>query len=308
VEKARSLAAQGFEVLLTCFNVALAQELQKREVDVTVAHFHGLCKEMARESGFSLRKPASEQEYNDVILPDELFNAATNLGPQYDAIVVDEGQDFKETYWVALSALLRQDGIFYVFFDDNQNLYGGTAALKGLVDEEPFPLSENCRNTQTIHKLVSKFHSQPDSLICRGPQGHAPELLYYRDAAQLIRQVQSRLHHLVVDEHISPQDIVILTPRSQERTNFKAGMRLGSFVLTEGQRNWQNGIQVSSIHAFKGLERRVVIIAEIDEYVRYQPEIVMYVGCSRARTYLVLCADENIPADLKRSIESVCKG
>jgi len=309
IEKARRLDAQGFNVLLTCFNVALADELQKRLPEsIVVTNFHALCKSMAQESGFSLRKPASEEEYNDVILPEELLNAAEEQGPQFDAIVVDEGQDFKDTYWIALSALLRPNGIFYVFFDDNQNLYDGTAALKGIVDEEPFPLSENCRNTQTIHKLVAKFHSQPDELICRAPLGHAPELLYYRDAMQLMRQIQSKLHHLVIDEHISAQDIVILTPRSQERTQFKVGTRLGSFALTDGQRNWSNGIQVSSIHAFKGLERQVVIIAEIDEYVRHKPEIVMYVGCSRARTYLILCADENIPTDLKQRIEAACKG
>jgi superfamily I DNA/RNA helicase len=255
-----------------------------------------------------LRKPASEQEFNDVILPEELLNAAENMGPQYDAIIVDEGQDFKEIYWVALSALLRPDGIFYVFLDDNQNLYDGATMLKGIVDEDPFPLSENCRNTQTIHRLVTKFHSQPNDLVCRGPQGHNPELFFYSDASQLVRLVQSKLHCLVMDEHISPQDIVLLTPRSQDRTQFKAGTRLGNFVLTDGLNNWNNGIQVSSIHSFKGLERRVVIITEIDEYIRYKPEIVMYVGCSRARTYLILYADESIPTDLKQRIEAASKG
>jgi hypothetical protein len=305
VEKAKKLEAQGFEVLLTCFNVALAQELKERLPEtVAVAHFHGLCKEIAKDSGFSLRKPANDEEYNNIFLPEQLLNAAEEQGPMFDAIVVDEGQDFKETFWLGLSALLKPDGIFYVFYDDNQNLYGGTSILKGVIDEEPFTLSENCRNTQNIHKLVAKFHSQPGDLICRGPQGRAPELVYYSDARELTRQVQSKLSKLINEERISNSDIVILTPRGQERTQFKVGTRLGNFVLVDGPSRSQNGIQVSSIHSFKGLERQVVIMVEIDEYVRFTPEIVMYVGCSRARTYLVLFADQSTPPELKTRIEA----
>ena len=142
---------------------------------MAVNHFHGLCKEMAQEKGFSLRRPASEQEYNDVILPEELMDAAEQLGPQFDAIIVDEGQDFKETYWIALGALLEPDGIFYVFYDDNQNLYSGADALKGIIDDDPFILPENCRNTKAIHNFVVAFHNQPDELICRAPLDRLPE-------------------------------------------------------------------------------------------------------------------------------------
>lgn len=307
VNKARQLNEQGFHVLFTCFNVVLAEELKKiLPSTVTVSHFHGLCKEMVKESGFSLRKPANENDYFDVILPEELLDAAESLGPQFDAIIVDEGQDFKETYWISLSALLEPNGIFYIFYDDNQNLYSNINVLKGIIDDEPFLLSENCRNTKAIHNVVAKFHSQPDELVCNTPFGHTPELIYYRDGDHLIRLIQSKLHHLVMDEHISPQDIVILTPRSQDRTLFKAGSRLGNFVLIDSNRNWTNGIQVSTIHAFKGLERRVVILVEMDDFVRYKPEAIMYVACSRARTYLVLYADENIPSDIKQRIEAAC--
>jgi hypothetical protein len=38
--------------------------------------------------------------------------------------------------------------------------------------------------------------------------------------------------------------------------------------------------------------------------VRFTPEIVMYVGCSRARTYLVLFADQSTPPELKTRIEA----
>jgi superfamily I DNA/RNA helicase len=263
---------------------------------------------MARENGFSLRRPANEQEYNDVILPEDLLDAAEKLGPQYDAIIVDEGQDFKDIYWIALGALLEPNGIFYVFYDDNQNLYDGIDALKGIIDEEPFVLSENCRNTKSIHSVVAKFHSRPEELVCKAPIGHLPELIYYSDGTNLNRLVQSKLHHLVIDGNVSPKDIVILTPRGQDRTLFKIGSHLGNFILTDGNRKWENSIQVSTVHSFKGLERRVVILVEVDDSIRYKPETIMYVGCSRARTYLILLADEKLSSDIKHRIESACKG
>jgi hypothetical protein len=309
LNKARLLSDQGFRVLLVCFNVALAQYLRNcTPSSVAVYHFHGLCKEMAQEKGFSLRRPANEQEYNDVILPEELLDAAEQLGPQFDAIIVDEGQDFKETYWIALGALLEPDGIFYVFYDDNQNLYSGADVLKGVIDDDPFILPENCRNTKAIHNFVVEFHNQPDELFCRAPFGRPPELSFYKNEGSLFRMVQAKVHHLVVDEHIAPQDIVILTPRGQERTIFKIGTRLGSFMLTDGNRKWENDIQVSTVHSFKGLERRIVILVEVDDAIRYKPEAILYVGCSRARTHLILFADEMISSDIRQRITSACKG
>lgn len=124
VEKARQLHEHGFNVLLTCFNAALADDLAQRLPDVSVLHFHGLCNEMANKAGFAIQAAKSEQEYNEVMLPDMLMKAVDETGPMFDAINVDEGQDFKETYWIALASLLNEkEGIFYVFYDDNQNLY-----------------------------------------------------------------------------------------------------------------------------------------------------------------------------------------
>ena len=141
IEKARRLYDQGFNVLLTCFNAALAEELARKLPEISVLHFHGLCKELAEQAGFAIQAAKSEQEYNEAVLPDMLMKAVDETGPMFDAIIVDEGQDFKETYWIALASLLNEkEGIFYVFYDDNQNLYGGTASLKGIVDEEPFLL------------------------------------------------------------------------------------------------------------------------------------------------------------------------
>ena len=78
-------------------------------------------------------------------------------------------------------------------------------------------------------------------------------------------------------------------------------------MLTDGNREWENDIQISTVHSFKGLERRIVILVEVDDAIRYKPEAILYVGCSRARTHLIIFADEMISSDIRQRITSACK-
>jgi hypothetical protein len=308
VEKAKQLYEQGFNVLLTCYNSALAEELAEKLPEVTVLHFHGLCRELAKKTGFTIQSYKNQQEYFDVVLPEMLMKAVDEVGPMFDAIIIDEGQDFQEAYWIALASLLNEkEGVFYVFYDNNQNLYGGTASLKGIIDEEPFPLNQNCRNTNSIHKVVRAFYSDRDKIFCNGPQGRIPELQVYRGTSDMLKYLQSTLNRLINDEYIAAEDLVILTPHAQENSALRAGTRLGNFILSENPSRRRNEVQATTIHKFKGLERKVVIISEIDSKYMYNPEMLLYVASSRARTHLLFLIHENAPTALQFLIEAACK-
>ncbi len=105
-QKGRQFADLGMSVLLVCFNIALAEDLRKRLTNVEVYHFHDLCKEAARQAGHTIKTTSDEKELYDEVLPEALLEAAAKIGRVYDAIIVDEGQDFQETYWFALESLL----------------------------------------------------------------------------------------------------------------------------------------------------------------------------------------------------------
>lgn len=302
VEKARRLAEQGFEVLLVCFNYALARYLSKVVLDgVSVYHFHGLCRVMANQVGFSMRSASSDQEYFDEMLPNLLLEAVDKLGPQFDAVIVDEGQDIKENWWLPLVSLLRdqEQGILFAFYDDNQNLYHGQGSVPGVIVESPYPLVDNCRNTQRIHRLVASFHHPTGFLRCLGPAGRDPEIHYYSDSQQQSRMLRQIFHRLVYEERIDSMDIVLLTPRGENRSGFKSGTNLGNFTLSDKPTTQRNHIQVSSVHTFKGLESRVVVLAEIDPEASPILDSILYVGCSRARTHLIILVHENMHQILK---------
>ena len=114
----------------------------------------------------------------------------------------------------------------------------------------------------------------------------------------MFRQLQKILHRLVNEEHLDCEDIVILTPRGEDRTRLKPGSRLGMFTLTSFPSQKANTIQATSVYRFKGLERRLVILAEIDSRNIFNADMVMYVGCSRARTHLVILHDVDAPAEV----------
>jgi superfamily I DNA/RNA helicase len=95
----------------------------------------------------------------------------------------------------------------------------------------------------------------------------------------------------VNEEDVNAKDIVILTPKGKNRTSLTPGLKLGNFILSERATSQPNQIMTTTIHRFKGLERKVVILAEFDSSVRFDLEMLMYIGCSRARTHLIVLHD-----------------
>lgn len=294
VKKVQQFCELGLNVLLVCYNAALADYLETRLNDATVTNFHQLCQQAASQMGRNVTREPDQKKLFEEIYPQVLMEYAENSGRVYDAIVVDEGQDFHENYWIALESLLKPDGYLFIFYDDNQNLFHGQTSFGGLIQEEPFSLNQNCRNTRRIHDTVMKFHNNPTGIVSFAPEGLVPEWIAYTDQSNMHKAIQKSLHRLVNEEDVDTQDIVILTPKGKNRTSLTPGLRLGNFVLSERETSQPNHVFTTTIHRFKGLERRVVILAELDPSVRFDLEMLMYVGCSRARTHLIVFHDASI--------------
>lgn len=291
VKKVQQFCELGWNVLLVCYNSALADYLETRLYDATVSNFHGLCQQAATQLGRNVRQESDQKKLFEEIYPQILMEFAETTGRIYDAIVVDEAQDFHENYWIALESLLKSDGYLFIFYDDNQNLFHGQTSFGGLIQEESFSLNQNCRNTKRIHNTVMKFHNDPSGIVSYAPDGHDPEWIGYSDQVSMHKILQKTLHRLVHDEDVNATDIVILTPKGKNRTSLAPGLKLGNFVLSDRSTPHPNQIMTTTIHRFKGLERKVVIMAELDPSVRFDLETLMYVGCSRARTHLIVLHD-----------------
>ncbi len=302
IQIARRLADAGHRTLLTCFNRGLADHLKTSTEGVArlhVAYFHALCVELAREAGIELPSASTEpgSAYLEQRLPDALAEAAERLGPRFDAIVVDEAQEFHGSWWPALLALHEEpdEGPLYLFADDNQSLYGGGMPLPDEIRCPPLPA--NVRNSKAINEFVSVFYGGARPAAKR-PDGRPVEILGYRDDEDLARLLAIVLHNLVDGEQVPLEDIVVLTPAGTAKSPLRSRGSVDGFRLSE--RVEPRTVLTSSVHAFKGLERPVVILAELgskhdDELGQY-----LYIGGSRARDHLIVLAAEPVARELRQ--------
>ena len=299
---AKQLATAGHRTLLTCFNRRLGEHLRASvagfgEIDATT--FHQLCVQLAKEAGVELppEEAGPGSPYFEHRLPEALAEAATRLGPRYDAIVVDEAQDFREWWWPALLSLHTDPdaGLLYVFADDNQNLYGG--ALPVGEEDTVGPISLNLRNTKQIGEFVSVFYKGEQEPIARGPEGEPVEILGYGGEDDLEHLLAVVLRNLVEEEHVPLEDIVVLTPSGTGKSRLRRTGTVDGYRLSETVE--PGTVLATSVHAFKGLERPVVILAELGDKHLEDLRHYLYVGGSRARNHLVVLAAEPVARELR---------
>lgn len=291
VEKARQLAEAGFRTLLTCFSRDLSDYLAERTAGIdglVVGNIHRVARQFAGEADV----PWTDGEWDSQ--PGWLMDA-TSKRPDlcFDAVLVDEGQDFSETWWIAIQCLLadQQNGILYTFFDDNQRLYDTSTAIPS--ELELWPLDENVRNTRAIFRYVERNYLGDEPITPRGPSGRTVEVHTYETDVEMKRLLGSVVRRLTAVEHVLASDIVILTPNSLsdgKKSALTEVKTLGSTTVEVKKRTNDKSLLVSTIQSFKGREQSVVIVCELDERFAERENAVelAYVACSRPLHHLVL--------------------
>ncbi len=315
-EKARRLAAAGYRTLLVCFNQPLATWLTGSGSPIgghavhdrlDVLTFHELCRRLGRRAGTLARDPRPGEDPGDgwfAALPGVLGAAIDALGPQYHAIIVDEGQDFERSWFDLLARLLEDpaEDVWYVFHDPAQALsHPDTVVELGFED---FPLTRNCRNPLPIHEAAIRFApgwAEATALRAGGlplrlePAAPGPEAV--SRLADVLRDLRR--------EHVPAWDIVVLSGaplhRSaawRERHAFSDPLWNGN-VRDDGRPAGRPADQVpgtpddvilcDTIRRFKGLDQKVVVLVELDP-ADPRLETLLYVGVSRAREHLVVIA------------------
>ena len=308
LEKARRLASEGFKTLLTCYNRQLADHLaiQYPELDnLEVMSFHQLCSrridKVKRETGRDLIYEAQVtypgENLYDVQFPNALTYSLEVQTEFYDAIVCDEGQDFREEYWVPLELLLSdyKKSPLYIFYDDNQNIYAraGTFPLQ----EEPYTLTTNCRNTIPIHNIAYNHYKgvtvePPDN------DGEEVQFLCIEGLKAQATKINSLIVNLIARQGVSPEDIMVLIGDAIHKSDYYAALRTLPLpkpaVLREESSLHENSVRIDTINRFKGLEATVVILWGLDGLDLNASHELIYVGMSRAKSVLIVVAQSNV--------------
>lgn len=137
-KKAAYLLHQNKSVLVCTFNITLinylsdltVREYSRARKDATWLNFHNLAARICINAGFEyeyneIYKNASENfvDNNELCnLVEEALNCENYH--KYDAILVDEGQDYDPRWWNILRRLLQKDGEMLLVADTTQDIYG----------------------------------------------------------------------------------------------------------------------------------------------------------------------------------------
>ena len=290
VERARKLAEEGFTVLLTCFNRPLGEYLARAvsdELRITAMSFHSLC--MSEMKKAWIRTPqVPSSEWWRIEAPEHLVEAAEANNRAWDAVVVDEGQDFPPNWFDSLLMLLREpdDGPCYVFADSQQAVYVPDWSLPETWPA--FDLDVNCRNTLPIATRVARlFDVQPSSLGASGPEPRFVVVSSSQDVLEVVSQV---VEHLIREERLDPQQIAVISD-SRAFIDDLHGLRVAGKRFS---RMDEGGIIAETIYRFKGMEADVVLaVLHGTNVAEGKGRSLAYVALSRARSYLVVLGSKD---------------
>jgi hypothetical protein len=290
VEHAKRLASAGKDVLFVCFNVALARHLatSERHDTITFSNFHRLCRHYAYKAKIDVPQhlggdPPASFYLDD--MPEFLVAALDELGPQWDALIVDEAQDLHDHWLDALRYGLRDEpnAPVWLFLDDNQRVY--EAELTVPTDFLRYVLDTNCRTTRAIHRQLLRLYDSELVPFVRGPEGREPELHHADDQTATVAAL---LERLLGPDDVAPDDVVVLSSHALDRS--AVGQALGHRVAREPGKRRGREVRFSSIRAFKGLEAPVVVLCELEDLDIDTRKQQLYVGMSRARNHCVIVA------------------
>lgn len=302
-EKAVRLAREGMRVLLLCYNRGLADHLREQCVNIEgldVASFHQVCDLWTRRvfaaTGTDLLEEARRDypgaDFFNQIMPIALSNAVDRSGGIYDAIIVDEAQDFADDFWFPVEMLLTdpETGLLYVFLDENQDIYRRSGSIP--VPGEPLVLDRNCRNTAAIHDAAYR-HYRGGPVQRSAIAGSPVEFIFAPTLEMQARQIGQLITRLTQTEGIAAHDIAVLLCTAKNRETCEK--LLGQLPLPKTIRLGRiedygpNSLTVETVARFKGLERAVTIIWEFADCDPERDREIFYVGLSRAKSLLYLC-------------------
>ncbi len=301
MQRARSFAAKHRAVLFTCFNAELAKWLREELASdlvenggkLAVWNFHRLASDLCKQAGVEfVVNQQNPSKWWDEIAPDLLAGAAMDLFPDgqpFDAVVIDEAQDFSPSWWDALDYVWDSTGPIWAFLDKAQSLRREPIdpPVRGAFK---FSLGVNCRNTRRIVACANSATDNTSEPFELAPLGRPPKVITPPNPAAISGLVQQEIRSLLRDHRLQPQQIAIIGPSAKMKGPLANVSAVDDTSLVEDAAIWRQGkgILCSTARSFKGLEADVVILCDYSGLGPLFTQSDLYVALTRARSHLVI--------------------
>jgi superfamily I DNA/RNA helicase len=219
---------------------------------------------------------------------------ALDSSARFTAFVVDEAQDFADSWWTALLASAASDSFrLAVFRDDEQAVFSDRKGRPDL-PLTPLVLDENLRNARQIVDTFRPLLTSP--VTAMGGDGFPVQYVPCEPAdvmghADVMRTADEMVMSLHDHGGWLPEHIALLTTKHRHPEQL---------LQSDDKVAYWNGLWsdhtvfYSTVSGFKGLERPVIVLAVNGFHEGIDPRSVLYAGMSRARDLLVVvgAADE----------------
>lgn len=297
IEKAKDLNSKGITTLFLTYNkpisIYIANELKSYPL-IHVLTLHEFC------SGISRKKETKFSFNNKTFLdnPTQVLGLSSSNDDLFSGLIIDEGQDFSEDWLEDIFLYLDKlkDNI-YIFADDNQNIYKNSNNIKKILNFNITTLPKNVRNTTNIFNYMSPFYdgeTKEDTNL----SGPAVKCRIVDDPDMVYEEIKNEINKLTSYDGIMHKDIAILSFSSPEKSQVKKF--LSNKLDTADQVVSSNGIIFDSVWRFKGLDRQVIFLVDIEEFI--ENKSLWYVGFSRARTLLYIYSNDKLISNIKLHI------
>jgi len=291
IEKARRAASQGRPTLFLCYNELLGEFLKKSDAARAGAHvmtFHSLCHQISglRPNARGSGEAAAIRRYFDEELPTAAYEKLIEKDPaqRYHTVVIDEAQDFLPTWYDIVGHLMEPDLAgeppeYFIALDEDQIPPGRMHRLPDQLI--PLQLDENLRSTRCIFNATTPLR-RGGALSCPGPDGEPPRMISCSRAEDVLTAIEKELDYYIEEGRLKTENVVVLVGKSLDNSRLAASGRAGKYRLASVPTG--NAVQIESIWRFKGLEKSVVILAELEDVASNRQSL--YVGATRAKLRL----------------------
>lgn len=296
MEEARRFAEVGLKTLLVCHSQPLATEFKRRFKglpDLEGATFHELCLRMAAKGGLQF-EVKDDAHFFEEVAPELLMKAVEQFAELgFDVVIVDEGQDFRPLWWIALETIIRpgEHARLHVYYDCNQRVYARGGRPPDDFQLVPIRLTRNLRNTRPIHDAAMRhytgFQVHPNHL-----HGVAVETHAVTDISAALKWADAKVRRLTGPEKLSPGDIAVVASSPELVAQLTISGKIGGELITNAASPDDDAVTVDTIRRFKGLERSTIILIATSDLVSVSE--LAYVALSRARTFLSACGPAEV--------------
>lgn len=308
MEKAIRIAEEGKRALLLCYNAPLGIHFKKvfeGESNIWAGSFHSFWKQMDdRLTAARGSVPRDLKGLSDEQQADALVEALGEVGEgEFEALIIDEGQDFSSSWLEALELTMREDGdvIYYVFYDDNQRVTPRSGDYIKRLDHVEYRLLRNLRNTKNIFRTMGQFYQGNDVITATGPEGLAVKWTACENLFDAKRHLAQYVGDLVKDQRLLERDIAVLVPKRSDIDEIVSNGRLAGYrTHSADDIDEKKGVVVDSIRRFKGLEMPAVFLIFTNDILGEME--LLYTSISRAMAYLHVLG----PSSLLEQIKLAC--